>query len=818
MPVRSVGLVAMILALPAALAASDTAPIAAAFDKDIKPLLSTYCYKCHGTEKQKGDIDFSIYAKGAAALGARKVWKLTSERLTAKEMPPEKEKQQPSDDERLKIIAWVQALKNSDPPDAGRVTIHRLNRAEYNNTVRDLIGMDLKPAGDFPEDDVGEGFDNIADVLAIPPLLMEKYIIAADQILDKATVTEQIAFHVDAEQWPVVQDGKERPRAEADAGKTDPGKTDGAKPGDKKPKAVRLDAASEIRGVIAFPESGKYTFKIKAWGEQAGNEPVDLAIKIDDKMVKEVKVTAQKSGPGTYSVVVDAKRGMRPVALAFVNPYEDAPAEPPAADPAKDPKDAKKAAPIPPKPPAAAPPRPGAAKGGPRVRAVDIETLDIAGAPPHSVPDSHRRIFFIRPDARVAKREAARQIVERFATRAYRRPVDAERVERLLKLFDVADQQGEVFEEAVRLSLKGVLISPSFLFRVEQDRAPDANGAYRLDDYEIASRLSYFLWSSMPDDELFEAAKQGRLKDQAEIDKQVARMLKDPRSRALVENFASQWLQLRKLNYIEPDPAKFPEFTKELRKALYDEVAAYFENVMREDRSVLDFLDSDYAFLNDKLAKHYGLPAVPGANLRKVALPDHTRGGVLTMGGVLAITSLPNRTSPVKRGKWVLEQLLGDPPPPPPPVVPSLEKQDEAQTGKKLSLRAKLEAHRADAVCASCHQRMDPIGFGLENFDAIGRWREMDGGEALDTGGKLPSGQQFHGPVELKAIFMGRKEQFVKCLTEKLMTYALGRGVEPGDDPTVEKIGKALEQNQYRFSVLVGEIARSYPFLNRKVH
>jgi hypothetical protein len=294
------------------------------------------------------------------------------------------------------------------------------------------------------------------------------------------------------------------------------------------------------------------------------------------------------------------------------------------------------------------------------------------------------------------------------------------------------------------------------------------------------------------------------------------RMLKDPKSRALVDNFASQWLQLRKLNFIEPDVAKFPDFTKDLRKALYDEVTAYVENVMREDRNILEFIDSDYTFVNDRLAKFYGLPPVQGGNLRKVTLLDHNRGGVLTMGGILAITSLPTRTSPVKRGKWVLEQLLGDPPPPPPAMVPPLEKQEEVQDGKKLTVRSRLERHRVDPVCASCHQRMDPIGFGLENFDAIGRWRDMDGADSLDTSGKMPSGQSFRGPVELKAIFMAHKDQFVRCLTEKLLTYALGRGVEEGDDATVDRIGKSVEQNQYKFSSLISEVVKSYPFLNRK--
>ena len=780
-----------IAVLPALAQAADRTALASTYDKDIKPLLSTYCYKCHGPDKQKADINFSLYADGDAAMHVHKVWKLCLEKMEAQEMPPEKEAKRPSEIEVGRITGWIRAVKASEPPDAGRVTIHRLNRAEYNNTIRDLIGLDLKPAADFPEDDVGDGFDNIADVLAIPPLLMEKYLIAADQILDKATIIDSASFHVDAETWSIYEDGKEKEKPKA-AEASDP----------KKPHAVHLETASEVHGVIAFPDTGKFTVKIRAWGEQAGSDPVDLGIKIDDKLVKEVKVTAQKGSPGTYTATIDAKRGMRPVAFSFINPFEEAPADAPKPAGAA----AKQSAPA----------KPGAPAKPPKVRALDLEMVDIVGAPVYAVPESHKRIFIAHPDAKLNVHDAAKQILEHFASRAFRRPPTPDQVDRLLKVFDVASQQGEVFEAAVRLALKGVLISPSFLFRVEQDRMPEADGAYHLDDYEVASRLSYFLWSSMPDDELFEAARQGKLHDPADIEKQATRMTKDPKAHALVDNFFSQWLQLRKLNFIEPDVTRYPEFTKELRKAFFDEVDTYVENLMHEDRSILEFIDSDYAFVNDRLAKFYGLPPVTGSNLRKVTLTDHNRGGVLTMGGILAITSLPTRTSPVKRGKWVLEQLLGDPPPPPPAMVPPLDKQAEVQDGKKLSTRTRLERHRTDPVCASCHQLMDPIGFGLENFDAIGHWREMDGDGALDTSGKMPNGKEFRGPIELKAIFMANKDHFVRCLTEKMLTYAMGRGVEESDDATIDRIYKAVVSSEYKFSSLITQVVTSYPFLNRK--
>jgi mono/diheme cytochrome c family protein len=793
----------LLAALAGSLApAADQSAVIAAYEKEIVPILKANCYACHGPDKQKGDLNLAVYRSGEAAVKARKVWKQAGENVLTKDMPPEKEKIQPSDAERAKILAWIKALRESEPPDAGRVTVRRLNRLEYNNTIRDLVGVDIKPAAEFPEDDVGDGFDNIGEVLSLPPLLMEKYIIAADQILDKATITEQCVFHAEAEDWKTMEDGKEKAPATPAADE----------PKAKGPAGATLVTASEVRGFFNFPADGRYTFKIKAGADQAGNEPASLGLKVDDKLMKDGKVTATKTGPGVVSFAVDVKRGMRAISVAFLNPFEEAPLPPPSDKPGTA------------KPPAAAvPPRPaGPAKppAKPRVRSVLVDCIDVTGPPTPSMPETHRKIFFVKPDQKLSKTDAAKQIISRFASRAYRRPVSDAQLERLMKLFEVAEKNGQVFEESVRLALKGVLISPSFLFRAEPDRpTKDANGAYALDNYEIASRLSYFLWSSMPDEALFEQAKQGKLTEPSVLAQETQRLLKDPKARALVDSFGGQWLKLNKINYIEPDLKIFPEFTPEMRKALYDETATYFEMIMREDRSVLEFIDSDYAYLNDKLAKLYGIPGVNGPNLRKVQLTDRNRGGLLGQGAILAITSMPTRTSPVKRGKWVLEQLLNDPPPPPPPMVEALEKQSDTAEVHNLSLRAKMERHRTDPVCNSCHKVMDAIGFGLENFDAMGRWREKDGnGNALDTAGKMPSGAGFRSPSELKGVFMSNKDKFARCVTEKMLTYALGRGMEYYDEATVDKIAKSLEQNGYRFSVLVTEITRSYPFLYRRSH
>lgn len=765
---------------------ADKSAVLAAYEKDIVPLLNTYCYGCHGEQKQKGDLNLQVYRTGAAAEKARKVWKEVADQLSSRDMPPEKEKQ-PSDAERARITAWIRSLSVGDAKDPGRVTVRRLNRFEYNNTIRDLVGIDFKPADDFPDDDVGNGFDNIGDVLSLPPLLMEKYLIAADQILDRAIVLDAPEINVDLATWDYVVDGKtkDKPAPDPEA----KGKVEG----------VTLSEAGELRGLVAFPVGGRYSLKVRAAATQAGSEPAQMGVKIDDKMVADTKVLAKR--PGTVSLTIDAPRGLHMVSVTFMNPFSEPPAAPD--------KDAK----------------PGTRKpAGPAVRSLQMVSLEMKGPRQGTPSAAHRALFIARPDPRnkdqaAAERDAAKQIIGAFASRAYRRPVSDAQLDRLMNLYDVAAKNGQVFEDRVRLGLKGVLISPSFLFRTEPDRPTrDPNGVYALDSWEIASRLSYFLWSTMPDQTLFDLAKQDKLTDPTVIRQEVARMLKDPKARALVDSFASQWLQLRKMETIAPDAAVFPEFTPEMRKAMYDESMSYVEAIMREDRSVLELIDSDYTYLNDKLAKHYGIPGVVGAQMRKVQLTDRNRGGLLGQGAVMAITSMPGRTSPVKRGKWVMEEILGDPPPPPPPLVESLEKQAEEHAEvAKLSLRERMEKHRADPTCNSCHKVMDAIGFGLENFDALGRWRDKDeGGNPLDTAGKMPSGASFRNPVELKRIFMEAKDQFAGNMAEKLLTYALGRGVEHYDDPTIEHIVATMRKNDYRFSVLVAEVATSYPFLNRR--
>ncbi len=425
---------------------------------------------------------------------------------------------------------------------------------------------------------------------------------------------------------------------------------------------------------------------------------------------------------------------------------------------------------------------------------------------------SRENLFVAHPGFFTSERSAARKNLERFAQRAFRRPVHAEDTESLLALYDARRKAGDAPEQALKHVYKVILVSPSFLFRVEEDRS---EGPHPVSDFELASRLSYFLWSSMPDEELFRLASQRRLRQPAVLEAQVRRMLADPKARALAENFTTQWLGVRRLETsVHPDAKLFPTYTPTLRQAMLAEPVEFFYALLREDRSLMNLIDADFTFVNEELARHYGITNVVSDRMQRVQLADANRGGVLGMAGVLTLTSFPQRTSPVLRGKWVLEEILGSPPPPPPPLVPSLPNDDRPRDG--LTLRQRLEAHRAKAECGACHQRLDPIGFGLENFDAIGRWRSQIGGQPVDALGVLNTGEQFDGPAELKKILLNRREAFARNLTERMLAYALGRGVEFCDRPTVKKITSALAENDYRISTLILEIANSYPFQYRR--
>lgn len=747
-------------------AANAEAAREAAFAEKIRPFLATHCFRCHGGDAPKGELSLEKYARAADLLADRQTWEKVQENLRLRTMPPEGESR-PPEPEIDQVAGWVRAeLANLDcanPRDPGRVTLRRLNRAEYNNTVRDLTGIPFRPADDFPADEVGYGFDNNGDVLSLPPLLVEKYINAAEQIALAAIVLPENARTF-------------RKRLQAEKLDRDNGNVHG--------EFAVLYSNGGMRGELMVPETGRHLVHVRAYGDQAGPEPVRMALSIDGKQAGEFGVPDKRNEPGTFTAEVVLEAGGRRLEVRFLNDYYKPD------DPNPDQRDRNLG-----------------------VDYVEVEgPLDVAR---DKLPEPHRRLIFQdrQPDEPFAA--AARPLLRRFADRAYRRPVTADELDRLLALVDLAEKDGASFERAMQYAVQAVLVSPHFLFKVEIDERPDDVTAFHpVNDYELATRLSYFLWASLPDDELFQLAADGKLNALETLAAQARRMLVDPKSRALVENFGGQWLTLRNLDIRTPDKKLFPAFDEELRSAMKEETLRFFEGVMREDRSVLEFIDSDYTYVNERLARHYGIEGVAGAEFRKTPLGDGRRGGVIAQASILTITSNPTRTSPVKRGKWVLEQLLGTPPPPPPPAVEELSEDPAVVSG--ATLRERMEQHRAKSTCASCHARMDPLGFGLENFDGIGAWRDREGEFAIDASGELPDGAAFNGPGELKRVLLAKQADFTRCLSEKMLTYALGRGLETSDRCVVDEIAGKVAGDGHRMSRLIQEVVQSEPFRKRR--
>jgi hypothetical protein len=755
---------------PKASSATRDAVVAKTYERDIHPVVTQYCNNCHSAEKHKGDVVLDKFTTESSVMADRATWEKVLKNLRARAMPPEG-KPQPEEPQRELIESWLETKLfaiDCDNPDPGRVTIRRLNRAEYNNTIRDLVGVDFQPADDFPADDVGYGFDNIGDVLSMPPILLEKYLAAAEKVLDSAIV-----------------DPHAKPRPARYAAVSLPGTAEG---GAYTSNIRALSSAGDVFVDYLAPADGEYGVRMRAFQQQAGDEPAKMSLRVGGKEARLFDVRPGEQRADIFETTVKLRAGTNRVAIAFVNPLS-----------------------------ITNQPDPNTRRRDQRVtiktRRLMLEHVEFvppAGA--QRIPESHKRIFACQPDG-ANHSECAREIISQFARRAFRRPVGNDEVDRLLKVYAMGQSENDSFERSIQLALQAVLVSPHFLFRGEI--VPDPNNpksVHPVNDFALASRLSYFLWSSMPDDELFYAASRGELRKPRVLEAQVKRMLKNPRSSALVKNFTGQWLQTRNLWKVTPDTNVFASFTDALRGDLERETELFFENVMREDRSVLDFIDGNYTFVNERLARHYRIKGIQGEEFQRVVFKDKSRGGVLTHGSVLTITSNPTRTSPVKRGKWVLDNLLGTPPPPPPPDVPDLKDQKEL-TG---TLRQKMELHRANPNCASCHDRMDPIGFGLENFDGVGVWRDKDGTAPIDPSGKLPNGQQFNGPSDLRKILRDQKDLFAHCLTEKMLTYALGRGLEYYDKCAVDKITTALANKDYKFSVIIMEIVKSAPFQMRR--
>lgn len=728
------------------------------FDTAVKPVLSKSCMPCHNDRLASGSLNLTAFSNPASILQHREEWERVIRKIRTGEMPP-KGIPKPPEAQMEELMSFVRSeFEKADKnvkPDPGRVTARRLNRTEYSNTIRDLLGVDFRAEKDFPTDDSGHGFDNIGDVLTISPVLMEKYMDAAERIAARAI---------------------------------------GANPLPKKPlefeyhtknKTVRRLDFSTIEATHRVDWDGEYTIIVGLPGQRAADaKPVMMGFWMDGKLIHTMEVET------------------KPSKLVYFNPYSE--------------EEFRLYLP----------------EGDHVFRAGFIDDPFVKGLSPKEAYSDKTNKFlnmikFVGPfPAKVEKASRKKilicdpgagqacvdKIVATLARRAFRRPVTSAETAALRRFVGVARAEGQSVEQGIQLAIQAMLVSPHFLFRIERDPDPaDPSKVHRLSEFELASRLSYFLWSSMPDDELLSLAEAGKLR--ASLDAQVKRMLDDPRSAALADNFAGQWLETRNLDSVKPDPGKFPAWGPELRDAMKTETRMFFESVLRENRPVTEFLNARYTFLNELLAKHYGIEGVSGPDFRRVELATDQRRGIITHASVLTVSSYPTRTSPVIRGKYVLQNILGAPPPAPPPDVPAL---DEESVGSAGSLRQQMEKHRTNPTCASCHNRMDALGFGLENYDAIGRWRSTDGKFPVDASGTLPNGKSFKTPSELMVLLTDDLPDFSRCLVEKMLIYSLGRGLERYDRRTVDDINAKLTASGYRFQTLIYEVVRSLPFQSRR--
>jgi hypothetical protein len=746
------------------------------FKKQILPMLEETCYDCHGEGTKKGDFALDKYQSLDAHLNNIELWYSVWKNVQSQLMPPA-DKQQLAPEKRDQLLKWIErAVFKVDPanPDPGRVTIRRLNRAEYENTVTDLLGVKFDADEAFPADDTGYGFDTIGDVLTISPLLMEKYVGAAQEIVEDA-VSEA------GPRIPTLSISGDKFRTE-----------DKKKTGKFLPFAEPATISASQQ--IDHPGRYKVTVTMRAQGSSdATSHTAKVTLLSDGKAADSSKVGWEFRKEIKLVSEVELKKGVNPLTL----------------DVAED-----------------APPREGEKQLNLVVSQVTLHgPLDGSHT---EYPKEYFRVFMDGPPpADPAARAAyARKILRRLADRAYRRPVDEATLDRLVKLADsVAKQPGMNFEGGIGHALTAILSSPRFLFRAEIQ--PEPNNAGRvlpIDEFALASRLSYFLWSSLPDDELFALAREGKLR--TNLRPQVDRMLADPRARRFVSNFVGQWLQTRDVEGINVDVKRFLKlpndeayriFNQRLRDAMRDETELLFVHLLTENRPAIDLLTADYTFLNEQLATFYGIPGIKGTEMRKVALtPEYHRpGGILTHGSTLVVTSNPTRTSPVKRGLFILENILGTPAPPAPPNVPELERSQKQ--GAKLTMRELMAVHRERALCASCHARMDPLGLALENFTPLGTYRDNDSGKPIDTTGQLITGEKFTGVTDLAQVLAtSRRGDFHRCLAEKLLTFAIGRGLEYYDTVTVDNITAALEANNGSMRTLIYGIVESAPFQKRR--
>ncbi len=782
---------------------------ALAAEGDVFRFVQKNCVACHNTKNKSGDIDLASLKEARSFDAEREIWEKVVEKVKLKQMPPPGIPQPPVE-EAKSVTGWLEhEFERQDrtvKPDPGRVTARRLNRAEYNNTMRDLLGIDIKPADGFPADEAAYGFDNISDALNLSPVLLEKYVDAAERAL----------------RWAIYGPEKMKPSMTHYAAPVRINLTRGQ---NKLPADMfhydetGLSTVHSAHFVHRFPVDAEYNFRIVLNGHRPNaSEPVKPALYIDGKLIASTEYDATDLEGQIVEFKTRVTAGEHLVSATYLKNYHGLPPSYKGPEPSKRPEEAL----ISTRGKLSEKDIETLRKYGTRIKTDGLETrvdnrfesVDIGGPfnqETRPSAESLARVFVCKEKTAAC----ARMIVKQFAGRAFRRPATAKEVEQAFSLYTLARKHGDSFEEGILTALQGVLVSPSFLYRIERDRpAMAGKSAAPISDYELASRLSYFLWSSMPDEQLLRVAGQSTLRQPAVLQAQVKRMLSDEKARALVENFAGQWLQFRNIDVLKPDIEKFPMFEDSLRLSMRRETELFIEHIVRQDRSVLEFLDADYTFVNERLARFYGIPNVIGPEFRKVDMKGTARGGgVLAHASVLTISSYSTRTSPVLRGKWIMENILNSPPPAPPPAVPSL---DDSKVGSAGTLRQQMEEHRKNPACASCHSRMDPLGFGLENFDAVGAWRTEDGKFPVDASGALPDGRTFKGPLELKALLKADQDRFLRGLTEKLLTYALGRGLERYDRPALASISSKLPEGEYRFSKLVYEIVSSLPFQQRR--
>jgi len=765
--------------------AARLAQTSAPADEQRQALVKRYCVTCHNDRLKTGSL--SLEALDALNPAAHaEIWEKVVRKIDAGMMPPPAA---PRPD-RAALDGFATAIKATldraaqAKPNPGPSLLRRLNRAEYANAIRDVLDVELDVRSLLPPDDSSYGFDNIADVLGSSPSLLERYVNAATEISAVAvgSLEDTVA-------------GSATYIAPADTTQVD--HVEGLPLGTRGGLLIRH----------TFPLDGEHLFRVKLWRNNSSSirglsQPHDLEISIDGARVFLNTVgtpedyVALLTNPGDAEALVDPRlqvrvrvaAGPHDVGVAFVF-KSDAPNEALLR-------------------PLLASHDPISVDGAPRVDRVLIGgPFNPAGT---GETPSRRRIFICRPGASVSETSCAARVLSSLARRAYRRPVTSADLGTLMDFYKRGRAEGS-FESAVGLAIRRMLIDPAFLFRSETDSKSALPGTVsRVGDVDLASRLSFFLWSSVPDTQLLAAAASGRLADPAVLEQQVRRMLRDPKSKALADNFAGQWLYLRNLQQSRPDTQEFPDFDDSLRQGFRQETELLFDAIVRQDRSILELLTADYTFVNERLARHYGIPGVYGSNFRRVPVTSDARRGILGHGSILTVTSMPNRTSPVRRGKWVLENLLGTPPPPPLPNVPPLKDQSGAE--RPLTMREQMEEHRANPVCASCHALMDPIGFAMENFDGVGAWRQKDASSAIDVSSQLADGTPISGVVGLRQALLRRPDRLAGTITEKLLTYALGRGLLPSDMPAVRRVVSDAAATDYRFSSIVLGIVRSVPF------